>query len=281
LSSGSNLHMLSGPPREAFAALVTLCMAPFFHSQAVHAQTRPGGGSRSAPVQVQPFRGKYCASIGPVGWAVTAENAQRVAFGADLSNAQGTAGAGYSIYAGGSLGIRGTETPDRAVAYQLSNFGRTPTRFGNRRQMGPNTFLMEYQTAAGHGVAFWQVIPAGQGSFMIVMRTAVTGPQPGAFQRYGPEAMAVARALRCQVPNVPPAPDPPGLNRPRGAARTGGKEDDSLYNQWLDKETYHDQYGRNYWVSPSQDWTTGGPRGDGYYVHHGNDNELLQPGPSQ
>ena len=246
------------------------------------AQTRPAAPVGRAPIQVQYFRGRYCSSLGPPGWAVIAENAQRVAFGADFANANGTAYAGYSIFAGGRLGISGTETPDRAVAYQLTGFGRTQIRFGNRQQMGPNVYLIEYQSATNHGVAFWQVIPAGQGSFMIVMRTAGTGAAPGLFQKYGAEAMAVARALRCQVPNVPPAPDPPGLSRPRSAAKGGGaKEPDTLYNQWLGMETYHDQYGKDYWVSPSNDWVTAVLRAMVDYVHRNNDEELLQPGPAQ
>jgi hypothetical protein len=93
-------------------------------------------------------------------------------FRADVIDASGAAYAGYFIFAGGSSGIRGTETPDRAVAYQFTSFGSTQVRFGNRQPLGPNAYLIEYQSATNHCVAFWQVIPAGQGSFMIVIRTA-------------------------------------------------------------------------------------------------------------
>jgi hypothetical protein len=251
-------------------------IAPSAHGQAPAARS-----GRSAPVPVTYFRGRYCSSIGPTGWAVIAENAQRVAFGADFVSGDGAAYAGFSIFGGGPpTPIQGQETPDRAVASSLSNFGRTPTRFGNRQQIGQNAYMIEYQSATNHGVAYWQVLSNGMGGFLITMRTAGTGGAPGLFERRGAEAMAVARYLHCQVPSVPAAPDPPSA-RPRTPTAKGNKEPDTLYNRWLDKETYHDQYGKNYWVSPSQDWTTGGPRGDGYYVHQGNDNELLQPGPAQ
>jgi hypothetical protein len=54
---------------------------------------------------------------------VTAENKQKVAFGADLLSGDGLAAAGYASFAAMSM------APDQAVAYQLSGFGRTPTRF--------------------------------------------------------------------------------------------------------------------------------------------------------
>jgi hypothetical protein len=258
----------------AFAtALIVVCVAP-----AVHGQGRP------APIQVKPFRGKYCASVGPPGWAVISENAQRVAFGADFSNGNGTAYVGYGVFGGGSLaaGVPGYETPDSAVTRNLSNMGSTPTRFGNRQQLGPNVFLMEYQSATNHGVAYWQVIPAGNRGFMIVLRTAGTGAAAGLWQRKGPEAMAVARSMRCQVPNVPASPDPPSLNAKSKSGGGKGGEDDTLYNRWLDKEYYHNsQTGENYWVSPSQDWVQNGPEGPGYYAQHGNGTVKLDPGYSR
>ena len=265
----------------AAAALLTLFWLP---SSTAAGQTRAAAGSaRSAPIPVKPFRGKYCASVGPPGWAVIAENAQRVAFGADFSSGDGTAFAGYSIFGGGTLasGVPGYETPDRAAAYSITNLGRTPARFSNRQQIGPNVFLIEYQTASVHGVAFWQVIPVGRGGFMIVLRTAGTGSAPGLWQRKGAEAMAVARSLRCQVPNVPPGPDPPSLN---AKSRSGGKggEDDSLYNRWLDKEYYHNsKTGENFWVSPSHDYNQNGPEGPGYYAQQGNAMVKLDPGYSR
>ena len=257
-----------------FAALFTVCVAP-----CADGQRRPAGNGRPAPVQVTPFRGKYCYSIGPAGWAVIAENAQRVAFGADFVSADGAAYAGFGIFGGGPpTSIQGQETPDRAVAVHLSNFGRTPTRFGNRVQIAPNVYMLEYRSATNRGVAFWNVMSNGAGGFMITMRTAGTGAAPGLFEKRGAEAMAVARYLHCQVPNVPAAPDPPGLTgTSRRSAGGGANEPDTLYNQWLDKETYHDKYGKDYWVSPSQD-ITDGPKGRGYYVDHGNETEFLQPG---
>ena len=210
--------------------------------------------------------------------------ASRVAFGADLVNADNTAYAGYSIFGAGSLtAVPGSETPDRAVAKSLTGFGRIPVKFGTRQQLASNVFLVEYQSATNHGVAFWEVFPAGRGGYMIVMRTAGTGAVPGQWQKKGAEAMAVARSLHCQVPNVPPAPDPPALNpKPKRAASGGGEESNTLYNQWLDKEYYHDsQTGQNYWVSLSHDWINDGPEGPGYYAPRGNGIYKLDPGYSQ
>jgi hypothetical protein len=173
--------------------------------------------------------------MGPQGWAVIAENAQRVAFGADFMSSDGMVGAGYAIFGGGTLTrMPGAETPDRAVAFNLTRSGTLQTRFGNKQQIGPNVFLLEYQNSNSHGVAFWQVISTGQGGFMVVLRTAQTATTPGVFEKRGAEAMGVARSLRCQVPNV------------------------------LDKEYYHNsQTGENFWVSPSHDWVQNGPDGPG------------------
>jgi len=272
-------------------ALVALGLLTLSFVPATFGQTRPAPSVRPAPVTVRPFRGKYCSAFGPQGWAVVAENAQRVAFGADFSSSDGRVIAGYSIFGGGSLThLRGAETPDRAVAHNLTRGGTLPTRFGTKSQIGPNVFLLEFQSAVTHGVAFWQVIPAGSGGFMIVLRTAGTAATPGLWQTRGAEAMAVARSLRCHVPNVPPAPDPPGLNRTgsnrpkaNSSGSSGGEGDpDTLYNQWLDKEYYHNsQTGENFWVSPSHDWVKDGPEGPGYYAPHGNTIVKLDPGYSQ
>ena len=114
---------------------------------------------------------------------------------------------------------------------------------------------------------------------MIVLRTA--GSLPGLWERRGAEAMAVARSLHCQVPYVPPAPDPPSLNAKPKRSSKGG-DDDTLYNQWLEKEYYHNSAtGENYWVSPSQDWVKNGPEGPGYYAPYGNTIVKLDPGYSQ
>ncbi len=224
--------------------------------------------------------------MGPAGWAVIAENAQRVAFGADLVNADNTAYAGYSIFGAGSLtAVPGSETPDRAVAKSLTGFGRIPVKFGTRQQLASNVFLVEYQSATNHGVAFWEVFPAGRGGYMIVMRTAGTGAVPGQWQKKGAEAMAVARSLHCQVPNVPPAPDPPALNpKPKRAARAAVARNRIRSTiSGSTKSTWPTilKLGLNYWVSPSHDWINDGPEGPGYYAPRGNGIYKLDPGYSQ
>lgn len=95
-----------------------------------------------------PFSGQYCASVGPQGWAVLAENAQRVGFGADFLSADRKAAAGYSIFAAGTLNIvPGSETPDRAVANNLTQMGTLRVSLGNKQELEPNVFLVPYQTA--------------------------------------------------------------------------------------------------------------------------------------
>ncbi len=243
---------------------------------------RRSGEARRDPVKVQSFHGQYCASVGPPGWAVIAENPQRSAFGADFASADGLAYASYSIFPAGSLAPPGFETPLRAVTASLTSFGTVPTRIGNPRQVAPNVFLVEYQSATNRGLAFYQVIPAGEGGYMIVMRLGGTGISQGLWEKRASEAMAVARSLRCQVPFVPPGPDPPGLN---SRAKSGGDNDedsDTHYNTWLEMEYYHNpQSGENYWVSPSQDYSRTGPDGPGYYATYGGDLIKLSPGYAQ
>jgi hypothetical protein len=233
------------------------------------------GARRVAPVAVRPVRGQYCMALAPQGWFVSGENAQRVAFGADLRSGDGRASASYSIFAAGTLNtVRGYETPDRAVAMAISQMGTVPTRYGTRRQLGPSEFLIEYQNQGYHGLSYYQVFPAGRGGYMIVMRQAAT--QIAVWRQRGSEASAVVRSLHCNVPSVPAQPDPPSLNRRAG---TGNKEEDTSYNQWLDKEYYHNpQTGENYWVSPSQDYQKDGPAGPGYYAPFGNSYVKLDPG---
>jgi hypothetical protein len=237
------------------------------------------------PAAVHSFRGKFCSAMGPQGWAVIAENPQRSAFGADVLSPDGVVSAGYAIWGGGALThLPGDETPDRAVARNITRMGSLQTNFGKKQQIGPNVFLLEFQNSNGHGVAFWQVIPTGPGGFMIVLRTAETANTQGLWQKRAAEAMAVARSLHCQVPNVPAAPDPPGLNgtKPKSHGGDNADESDPLYNQWLDKEYYHNsQTGENFWVSPNQDWLQNGPQGPGYYAQHGNSTVKLDPGYAQ
>lgn len=252
---------------------IVLCYGPV-----ANAQNRSVSG-RSAPVKVQAFHGDYCSSLGPPGWAVIAENAQRVSFGADFASGDRIAYAGYSIFPSGAMAPPGFETPGNAVAATLSSFGMVQVRYGSRRQVGPNVFLLEYQTPTNHGVAFYQVIPEGADGAMIVMRTAGTGTGPGMWERRAAEAMAVARSLRCQVPYVPPAPDPPGLNSKSRSGSNDDEDSDTMYNTWLEREYYHNpQTGENYWVSPSEDYSKTGPEGEGYYVPFGNSMIKLAPG---
>ena len=176
----------------------------------------------------------------------------------------------------------GLETPSSAVTATLTSFGTVPARFSNHRQVAPNVFLLEYVSATNHGVAFYQVIPAGGDGYMIVMRTAGTGTSPGQWEQRGAEAMAVARSLVCQVPSVPPSPDPPGLNAKPESRSNNDEEADTLYNTWLEREYYHNpQNDENYWVSPSENYSQSGPDGPGYYATYGGNLIKLSPGYAQ
>ena len=106
---------------------------------------------------------------------------------------------------------------------------------------------------------------------MIVLRTAAT--PAGQFRQREGEAAAVARSLHCNVPAVKPAPDPPSLNGSGHRAGESHRDDDTYYNQWLDKEYYHNpKTGENVWVSPSTDYQQTGPDGPLYQAGAG-----LQP----
>ena len=237
---------------------------------------------RRAPMQVGGFRGQYCSSMGPRGWAVIAENPQRVSFGADLLSGDGKAAASYSIFGVGSLNrMPGFENPDRAVAASVSRLGALRVRFGQKQQVDRNVFTVSFQTSESDGMAFYQVVPSQPGGAMVVLRTAYVAS--GSWKMRGAEASAVARSLHCQVPSMPPAPDPPSLNpTKKGEAKGEEGESDSLYNQWLDKEYFHDpKSGENFWVSPNTDWQQTGPDGPGYYAPHGNEIIKLQSGYAQ
>lgn len=262
--------------------LMAGALAPWAMAQAKAAGR--GSAPTVAPVPVQMFRGRYCAAFGPRGWAVVAEDAERVAFGADFLSGDGMAAAGYAVGAAGRLsGLPGYQTPDSAVAMNLTMRGQMPFTAVRKAQVGPNTFVVEYTNRQSHGMALYRVFPAGPGSWMVVLRTASTGLAN--WQTRGAEAVAVARGLRCQVPNVPPEPAPPATRaeakRQSGGTEEGG-EADTLYNQWLDKEYYHNpRTGENFWVSPSHDWLQNGPEGPGYYAQHANEVIKLDPGYAQ
>ena len=256
------------PSKIRTAAATFLCAALSLTS---HAQR----GASPAPMQVIAFHGQYCHSMGPRGWAVIAENPQRSAFGADSLSPDGKAYAGYSIFP--TAAIPGMDSPDRAVAFQLSEMGMHPATLGRRQQLAPNTYAVAYRNDKNEGMAFYEVFQF-QGSSVILMRQAATSL--GGWRTRGPEASAVARSMHCNVPSVPAAPDPPSLNHKPKTSASG--EQDSEYNVWLEKEYYHDpQSGQNYWVSPSTDWNQNGPQGPGYYTKNGNDITKLQSGYAQ
>jgi len=259
-------------PTGRICAVVALVLTPLSLSAQMWAQTRP------RPVAVVPFHGQYCSSMGPKGWAVTAENPQSFAFGAEFFSSDLKAAAGYSVFPAGSINpTPGFTSADAAVAASLSNMGMRKIAFGPKHQLAPNIYAVSFRLPQSEGVAYYIVFPVPGGA-MVTMRTATT--LTGLWAARGAEASGVARSLHCNVPSVPNNPDPPSLNAKR---KSGGEgEGDSEYNVWLEKEYYHDPAtGQNYWVSPSSDWDQNGPQGPGYYTRNGNDITKLQPGYSQ
>jgi hypothetical protein len=227
--------------------------------------------TRTHPLAVVPFHGQYCASMGPRGWAVTAENPQSFAFGAEFLSSDTKAGAGFSVFPAGAINpTPGFSNADAAVAATLSNMGMRKIAFGQKHPLAQNIYAVSFRLPESEGVAYYQVIPVPGGA-MVTLRTATT--LTGLWASRGAEASGVARSLRCNVPSIPSGPV--SLN----AKRSSGGEEDSEYNVWLEKEYYHDAVtGQNYWVSPSSDWEQNGPQGPGYYTRNGNDVTKLQPG---
>jgi hypothetical protein len=264
------------PPQARFGSFRQARLAFVLLSAAAVTVLSALGQRGSRPNPVVAFRGQYCSSMGPRGWAFTAENPQRSAFGADSVSPDQRSYAGYAIFP--TVAGTAMASPDQAVAMHLSALGAHPATLGRRQQLDRNVFAVSYRNDQNEGMAFYEVFPF-QGGAMILMRQAATSP--GQWKARGAEASAVARSMRCNVPSVPAAPDPPSLNhKPKAGANEG--EGDSEYNVWLEKEYYHDPAtGQNYWVSPSQDWDQNGPQGPGYYTKNGNDITKLQPGYSQ
>ena len=253
------------------------CACAAWAAAPVSAQVEGSAGA-AGPTSVQMIRGRYCVGFAPPGYQIAAEDAERVAFGADVHRLDGLGGAGFAVFGGGPMvGMPPWATPQDAVARWVSRAGSIPVQFGRVLPIEPNVFAVEMASASAHGLAIYRVIPV-PGGFMIVMRNAQA--RSDLWPRLASELVAVARALRCTVPMVPAEADPPP--RAREHSRTETEGGDSEYNQWLDTEYYHDpSTGQNYWVSPGRDWSDTGPQGPGYYIRSGNDTIKLDPGFSQ
>lgn len=260
---------LSRTARRSIAASVALAA---LYSAGALAQP-PGRGV----VPVQPIRGQYCFAFAPPGYGVAAENAQRVAFGADIHRADGRAGVSFSVLGGGPItGVPQLANPESALAQMVSGMGQTRFRWGRTQPLDAGLVAREYQTPIGQGVIFFRVFQQ-QGGFVIVARMAQATHEM--WSRDAQELIAIALSMRCRVPMVPAAADPPP--RPK-AARGKAGERDSEYNWVLGMETYHDPAtGQNYWVSPSTDHSSTGPEGAGYYARRGNGSVKLTPGYAQ
>ena len=237
-----------------------------------------------AEVHVQTIRGRYCTAAAPQGWTVAAENPTGSAFGADLTRSDGAALASYLIF-GVPAQMRSSPvyqqwyvTPERAVLAQLTQFGAKPMSCNRPAELllGSGYMGMACQSPALKGLVAYKVFGAGDGGYVVLMRTA--GGPHATWNRYGAEATAVARSLQCQVPLLPSRAKSE-MPSPTKKGKKAAKEGDSEYSPWLGMEHYHDATtGENYWVSPSSDWNETGPQGPGYYTRIGNDTRKLEPG---
>jgi hypothetical protein len=263
------------------ASIGLIAIAAFWASECSTAAAAPSGGRAGSPQPVWAIRGQYCAGFAPEGYFIAGENPQGTSFGADVHRRDGRGGASYAVFGGGPMtSLPALATPESAVATIVSNMGQTPTRFGNAQPVEPGVMAVPFQQPVANGVALYRVLPV-PGGFIIVLREAMGAPD--LWARSAAELTAVARSLRCNVPTVPTAADPPARNLPRSSHRSSsGDEGNSQYNPWLGREYYHDRRtGQNFWVSPSQDWSETGPEGAGYYIHNGNDTTKLDSGYSQ
>ena len=155
-------------PTGRICAVVALVLTPLSLSAQMWAQTRP------RPVAVVPFHGQYCSSMGPKGWAVTAENPQSFAFGAEFFSSDLKAAAGYSVFPAGSINpTPGFTSADAAVAASLSNMGMRKIAFGPKHQLAPDIYAVSFRLPQSEGVAYYIVFPVPGGA-MVTMRTATT-----------------------------------------------------------------------------------------------------------
>jgi hypothetical protein len=237
------------------------------------------------PTPVQPVAGKHCRALAPMGWSFTAENPAGSAFGADLFSRDGAAGASYFIV-GVAAELRTSptygrwySTPHQAVLATLSQLGATPLQCAAPTAPAPGLHLMQCRTPQYVGLALYQVFPMGGNGFLLVIRTAATAPDR--WSREGELVSAAARSIRCNVPLRPSTADfTTGLSG-SGKSRRGKGAGDSEYSRWLGMEHYHDPAtGKNYWVSPSRDWSNNCPQGAGYCVNIGGTLRQLEPGRS-
>jgi hypothetical protein len=238
-----------------------------------------------AEVHVQIIRGRFCTAAAPQGWTVAAENPTGSAFGADLTRSDGAALASYLIF-GVPAQMRSSPvyqqwyvTPERAVLAQLTQFGAKPMSCNRPAELlaGSGYMGMACQSPALKGLVAYKVFGAGDGGYVVLMRTA--GAPHATWNRYGTEATAVARSVQCQVPLLPSRT---GSDMPSPPKKGKKKSEDSEYSPWLGTEPYHDATtGENYSVSPSRDWNETGSQGPGYYTRIGNDTRKLEPGLSQ
>jgi hypothetical protein len=239
----------------------------------------------AGPVSIQARSGRLCYALATADWSFTGENPAGSAFGADMRRADGKVIASYFI-----VGVSGEmrtsptyarwyATPQQAALASLSHMGSVPVQCGAPRSPAPGLSLMQCRTPQYVGLALYQTFAMQGNGFVLVMRTA--GAVPALWSREAPQAAAVARSIRCNVPLRPASfDDTTGLGA-SGKSRRDKAEGDSDYSRWSGMENVHDHAtGQNYWAEAGRDWRADGPKGPGYYANVGGEERLLAPGRS-
>lgn len=256
--------------------------------------------SNETAFQLVPDSAGTCTVLRPADWTkpVPAPGNQ----GADLSNAD------KSMYAGNPYWQINTSLAGYASVYQppMNNpdlYSSDPPAaalaWGNviLSQLGgdgalaytneTNDTIGEYalrSVASGthKGVVFYHTsgFPASDGyTYILPTRYALTRTDLWASKGF--MVARVAASLQCTATYVPRASSGPDFGSSSSSSSSDSNGGEDGYNPQLGTEYVHDQNtGENYLVDPSQNWSSDGPDGAGYYKANGNDYTKLSPGRS-
>ncbi len=138
--------------------------------------------------------------------------------------------------------------------------------------------LRSLESAASKGVVFYRTFP-GDGinsSYIEVARFGLA--RKDVWNQKGMLIARIAASIQCTTQFEPRESPVVGGGTDRNTSDENGS--DEGYNPQLGTEYVHDDNGTNYLVSPSLNWSSDGPEGEGYYKQNGNDVAKLKPGRS-
>lgn len=150
---------------------------------------------------------------------------------------------------------------------------------GEYNQMIGEYAIRSVESSDSKGVVFYRIFP-GDGfnsRYIEVVRFGLARKE--AWNTRGLLVARIAASIECATQLV--ARDLPvvgGGSSDRSTTDENG--DDYGYNPQLGTEYAHDDNGTNYLVSPSLNWSTTGPEGEGYYHQAGNEVVKLKAGRS-